>query len=112
MANEPPPVRMYLLIPTGHADAEHIRAWKKLRNKFVHPRQIDLKKLNDNQLQELVHMIHKVTVLMYHIVFYLIGYNGKFSDYSSLGFPERSYPLNEPVPGSIGADTPGDTEAE
>jgi len=92
MANEPPPDRMYLLIPTGHLDAKHVEAWKKLRNKYVHPKKIGLKELNEKKLQELIDTIHKVTVLMYHIVFYIIDYNGHFTDYSALGFPEKTYP--------------------
>jgi hypothetical protein len=92
MANEPPPDRLYLLIASGHVDANHVAAWKKLRNKFVHPKEVDLKKLDEKKLQKLIDVIHEVTILMYHIVFYLIDYKGKFTDYSTLEFPEKTYP--------------------
>ena len=72
----PRPDRMYMLIPTGHLDTQHVEAWKKLRYQYVHPKSIDLKKLNEAKLQELIDLIHKVTVLMYHIIFYLIDYKG------------------------------------
>jgi hypothetical protein len=92
MANEPPPDRMYLLISTGHLNQELVAAWKKLRNKFVHPKEIDLKTLNSEKLQELMNEIHSVTVLMYHMVFYIIQYNGIYTDYATFGFPEKKYP--------------------
>jgi hypothetical protein len=96
MANEPPSDRMYRLVPTGHANVTHIAAWKRLRNKFVHPKENSIQNLNSSELQELLDLIYKVTVLMYHIVFYLIGYKGKYTDYAELGFPERVYPLSPP----------------
>jgi hypothetical protein len=45
-------------------------------------------------------MIAKTTVLMYHIVFYLIGYVGKYVDYGRPRFPVRVYPL-APVENSV-----------
>jgi hypothetical protein len=69
--------------------------------------------LNEKKLQELIDLIHKVTVLMYHIVFYLIGYRGKFTDYSSLGFPEKTYPSAAPAAtGSVGGVSPSDLSTE
>jgi hypothetical protein len=96
MGNEPPPNRMHLLIPSGHLDEDHVAAWKTLRNKFVHPKGVDLQTLNEQKLQELIFLIHKVTVLMYHIVFYIIGYSGHYTDYATLNFPDKAYPLITP----------------
>jgi hypothetical protein len=92
MANEPPPDRMYLLTAAGQLKHEHVAAWKKLRNRFVHPKEIDLENLDNKRLQELMNEIHSVTVLMYHVVFYIIGYSGIYTDYSTFGFPEKRYP--------------------
>lgn len=41
-------------------------------------------------------LISKTTVLMYHVVFHLIGYNGKYVDYGTYRYPVRDYPL--PLP--------------
>ena len=92
MANEPPPDRMYLLTAAGQLKHEHVTAWKTLRNRFVHPKEIDLENLDSKRLQELMNEIHSVTVLMYHVVFYIIGYSGIYTDYSTFGFPEKKYP--------------------
>lgn len=100
MVNEPPPDRMHLLIPTGHVDQDHIAAWKKLRNRFVHPKEVDLKKLSSERLQEFMDELHKVTGLMYHIVFYNISYTGRYTDYATFGFPEKTFPLTIELPPS------------
>jgi hypothetical protein len=92
MANEPPPDRMYLLTAARQLNDQHVAAWKKLRNRFVHPKEVDLENLDNERLQHLTNEIHSVTVLMYHVVFYIIGYSGIYTDYSTFGFPERKYP--------------------
>jgi len=43
--------------------------------------------------------INKVTVLMYHIVFALIGYQGRFTDYGRRNYPIRNFPLGQNIDG-------------
>jgi hypothetical protein len=86
--------RLRTLVKSGHVDATHIEAWKKLRHKHVHPKEIDLQKMTLGDYQELLDLIHKVTVLMYHITFFLIGYEGKYTDYATRKWPARNYPLS------------------
>jgi hypothetical protein len=86
--------RLRTLVKSGHVDATHIEAWKKLRHKHVHPKEIDLQKMTLGDRQELLDLIYKVTVLMYHITFFLIGYEGKYTDYATSKWPARNYPLS------------------
>lgn len=60
--------RMKWLADQGAAEQSHINAWRKLRNRGVHPMSkgaIDIQSLD---FQKFLDEVHSVTVLMYHIV--------------------------------------------
>lgn len=63
-----------------------------MRNRSVHPRISKEKTIISAELQKIVDDINCVTVLMYQIIFYLIEYQGIYTDYSKMNFPEASYP--------------------
>ena len=42
-------------------------------------------------LQALVDLCHKVTVLMYHLIFRAVGFEGAYIDYSTHGWPLKHY---------------------
>ena len=93
MGNRRPQDVLYWLAETSHADKEYVKAWTYLRNRHVHPQLKDLKKpeLEDNQ--KLLDNIHRVEVLLRQLTFYLIGYEGPFTDYGEEGFPIKHCPL-------------------
>ena len=80
----------------GGAVTAHVKAWQELRNKQVHPSVGPLDNPASRDFQEQLDLVHQVTVLMYHIVFHLIGYRGKYTDYATLNFPNRDYPPSGP----------------
>jgi len=84
---------LYSVVHSGHIDERHLKVWRKLRGSVVHPKKSDLTKLTPKNYQELFNSIHVINVLMYHVVFCLIGYKGHFTDYTTIGFPIRDYPL-------------------
>jgi hypothetical protein len=86
--------RLSNLVKSGNVDATHVEAWKRLRHKHVHPKEIDLQRMTLGDYQEVLDLIHKVTVLMYHITFFLIGYKGQYIDYATSNWPVRNYPLS------------------
>jgi hypothetical protein len=88
--------RLERLRVIGHVSAEHRKAWSDLRNRQAHPKHSDPRDINMADLQQTLDWIGKTTVLMYHIVFHLIGYSGKYVDYGTRRYPVRAYPL--PVP--------------
>lgn len=88
--------RMKWLADHGGADPAHIDAWKKLRNRGVHPAtkgDVDVASLD---FQKMIDELHSVTVLLYHIVFHVIGYKGPHTDYATRNFPAKNYPLASP----------------
>lgn len=85
--------RMNWLAERGGADRAHVKAWTKLRNRGVHPAskgEVDVASLD---FQKMIDQLNSVTVLLYHIVFHVIGYSGAYTDYATRNFPERNYPL-------------------
>jgi hypothetical protein len=57
---------------------------------------------------KLLGLINKTTVLMYQIIFYIIGYKGKFIDYGAPDYPYKEYPrficFRRLIEASIGAE--------
>jgi hypothetical protein len=58
-----------------------------LRNRGVHPTTRDTEDVASLDYQRLIGELHRVTVLMYHIVFHLIGYRGPYPTMRRYDFP-------------------------
>jgi hypothetical protein len=103
--------KMQWLVKQGGTLETHVQAWKDLRNRNVHPiGKIDVASLD---YQRLIDELHKVSVLLYHIVFHIIGYSGPYTDYGAHGFPKAEYP--PPVPAGeepVEAPAGGNDKAE
>jgi hypothetical protein len=96
MSNKRPQDTLYALAETGHVEKSYVDAWKYLRNRHVHPKLNDLQKPSPVDYQKLLDHIHRVETLLRQLTFYLIGYEGPFTDYGVHGkhaFPSKQYPL-------------------
>jgi hypothetical protein len=96
LSEKRPQDTLYKLAKTGHVDNAYITAWKNLRNRQVHPKLKDLKKPSPKDTQKLLDNIHRTEVLLRQLTFFLIGYEGPFTDYGVHGdhaFPSKRYPL-------------------
>jgi hypothetical protein len=71
----------------GEAERE---AWKKLRNTSAHGDWHEY----DGKLQELLDLTGKVACLLNQLIFHLIGYSGKQTNYGTHGWPAVDYPPN------------------
>lgn len=80
--------RLLCLIKSGVINRAEYEAWKKLRHPSSHGR---LPNLRD--FQEFVDLCHTATVLFYKLIFHAIGYEGKYTDYSTRDWPEKDYPM-------------------
>jgi hypothetical protein len=89
--------RMYAIARDGVIDERYIKPWSNLRNKSTHAGEP-----GSRTYQELVDRVLTAAVLMYEMVFHAIGYKGRYTDYSTYGFPARWYPSRgvaiEPTP--------------
>jgi hypothetical protein len=97
MSNKRPQDTLYLLAATGHVDKDYVEAWTYLRNRHVHPTLKDLKKPDLVDYQKLLDHIHRAEVLLRQLTFYLMEYEGPFTDYGGHGahdFPSKRYPLS------------------
>jgi hypothetical protein len=98
--------RLETLRVIGHVDGTHMKAWSELRNRQAHPKHSDLNNIDKVDLQSKLDLISKTTVLMYHVVFHLIDYSGKYVDYGTYRYPVRDYPFPPPesVPAPVEPD--------
>jgi hypothetical protein len=65
---------------------------------FPSPTLKDLKKPDPADYQKLLDHIHRVETLLRQLTFYLIRYEGPFTDYGVHGkhdFPSKQYPLSK-----------------
>jgi hypothetical protein len=87
--------RLEPLVQSGHVDSTHIKIWSKLRNPSVHTGG----NIDDNTTprQKWLDDIGAVTVLMYHLTFYLMGYAESYTDYTQHNWPSAPYPLPAPA---------------
>lgn len=76
-------------------DKAYVQAWQRLRNRGVHPTQQDKLDIDSIDYQKLLDEIRRVVVLMYHIVFSIIGYEGAYTDYAMRGPPQRIFPVSQ-----------------
>lgn len=84
--------RLYPLVDRGLINRAHVQGWGRLRNKHVHPKAADVAQVSRQDSQAMMDGAFAMTVLMYTVVFAVIGYEGKFTDYSTFGFPTRRLP--------------------
>ena len=70
----------------GIINAEHIEAWKHLRNIVTHG------SIDDINFDERYSLCNMVSQLMYLLIFDLIGYKGIFTDYTKEGYPDLHFP--------------------
>ena len=85
---------LHALAITGHVEKAYIAAWSRLRNAHVHPNLGDLKKRDPGDNQKLIDYILRVEVLLRQLTYYLIGYDGPFTDYGAEKWPIKQYPLD------------------
>lgn len=78
--------RLYALAQVEAVYPEQIKAWNKLRNATAH----GVAQERDD-LQQFCDLCDSVTVLMYTMIFYRIGYVGSYQYYSTHGWPKKYY---------------------
>ena len=88
--------RMISLVASGHLIQDDLAVWKKVRNSAVHTRKSGADDLKAEKLQVRIDHLHDVYRLLYSIIFHVIGYSGKFTDYAQHHFPVRAY--SYPIP--------------
>lgn len=85
---------LHELAKRGLIQRQYIKSWTDLRNRHVHPTLADLTAPSQADYQNVLDNTHRVEVLIYQIIFHLLGYNGPFTDYGADGFPGGIYPLD------------------
>lgn len=76
------------LVTEGIVSETHLDAWKGLRNAAAHGSVLED---DDNALQEHLDRFHICLDLYYRLVFLLIRYEGRHTDYGTRGWPTRVF---------------------
>lgn len=82
--------RMYKLEKKGAINENQIKSWKNLRHPSVH-RYL----ASGKPTPEFRQLIDECKLLFYHLIFHAIGYEGPYTDFSSIGWPLKKYPGNQ-----------------
>jgi len=82
-----PETALKKLAADGKVRMDDVIAWRHIRHSSAHALSGETEVSQEN-----LDRLNRVTVLFYHLVFALIGYKGKYTDYGKLGFPEARYP--------------------
>lgn len=86
-------------LSTGGVISEtHLEAWKGLRHAAAHGSVLED---DDRALQEHLDRFHICLDLYYRLVFLLIKYEGRHTDYSTRGWPTRTFGPGEAVKASV-----------
>lgn len=85
------------LVTEGVASEAHLKAWKGLRNAAAHGSVLED---DDSALQEHLDRFHVCLDLYYRLVFLLIGYDGRHTDYGTRGWPTRGFRLGRALTAS------------
>lgn len=104
------------LASEGVISDAHFKAWEKLRHAAAHGSVLED---DDRALQEHLDRFHVCLDLYYRLVFLLIGYQGRHTDYGTRGWPTRAFRLDGEVtaraadePVSLPASPPEEAEPE
>lgn len=84
---------LYALAERGFIRKDYIKSWGDLRHRHVHPTLADLQPPSAATYQVVLNNTYRVEVLLYQLIFHLVGYKGPYTDYGAEGFPISNYPL-------------------
>jgi hypothetical protein len=84
--------RMMELVKSGYLDENDVNAWKSLRNISVHTSDVREENLNAENLQLSLNDLHRIYKLIHTMIFFLIGYEGQYTNYSKQGYPVERFP--------------------
>jgi hypothetical protein len=89
-----PQERLKSLSRLGFIEKAYIKNWGPLRNRHVHPKLMGLRRPSQADSRKLIRTILEVEVLLYQVAFFLIKYEGEYTDYGKENWPLAKYPLN------------------
>jgi hypothetical protein len=86
MLSPRPQDKLNIMMKAELIEPRLVKAWGKLRNKAAHGTIIDR-----SEFEKYVRLCDCNIVLFYQLLFLTIGYSGSYTDYSSIGYPNKSF---------------------
>jgi len=78
--------KLFALQEAGIVRKEDVKAWDSIRNRGAHARPPETE-----EAQEWINNCYKTEVLLNHLIFHAIGYEGQFTDYGTRNWPQSRY---------------------
>jgi hypothetical protein len=78
--------RLRNLISKGLVNEKVVKAWKKIRNLSAHGYNLE-----NHQLEEYLNLLNQATILFHQLIFLMIGYTGKYTDYTQIGWRDKEF---------------------
>lgn len=79
--------RFYALEKVGAITEDEIKSWRDLRNPAAH----GSLEVGSEEFQEVLDKVFKVIQLIYKLTFFIIEYQGRYTDYGTRGWPVKTY---------------------
>lgn len=80
--------RLYFLHQSGIIEKRLVKSWSNIRNSSAHSDSINL-----TEIQSYLNDCSAMCVLFYQLIFFTLGYDGEYTDYSIYGYPNKKYEL-------------------
>ncbi len=88
LQNTSPKGALYQMAQDGLLSEEMVAEWQKLRNKSVHPDNLNE---DPRALQKYIDQIYTCIALFYRLLFIIIKYDGNYINYSENGWPKKKF---------------------
>ncbi len=88
LKNKSPKDALYQMAQDGLIKKEMADTWRKLRNKSVHPDNLNE---DPRAVQKYINQIYTCIALFYRLLFIIIKYEGSYVDYSEEEWPEKLF---------------------
>lgn len=85
--------RLLALAAEAIVQKRDVDAWDRIRNRGAHARPPE-----SSERQEWIDDCHKTSVLLHHLLFRAIGYQGLYTDYGAANWPAKNYAASPDTP--------------
>lgn len=80
--------RLLILQQSGIVEERLVKSWNNIRNSSTHADSVNL-----IEIQIYLDDCSSMCVLFYQLIFFTLGYDGEYTDYSVYGYPNKKYEL-------------------
>ncbi len=92
LKNQSPKAALYEIAGQGWFPTKLVDQWVSLRNESAHADKLNM---DEQKMQKYLDKIHSCLSLFYRLIFLIISYEGFFVDYSTKGWPDKEFKIED-----------------